>query len=351
MGCRQVVSHRFLIPTCVGSNPTAPATRKVMVSNCAIMKIFAGNSNQELAKQIVEYLGIPLGMSKIEKFQDKETRIKIKESVRGCDTYIIQSTCSPANENLMEMLIMIDALKRASAANITAVIPYYGYARQDKKSASREPITAKLVADLLEQAGATRVMSLDLHAAQIQGFFSIPFDHLHAAPIFTEDIKKRFKIETQDPSRVVIVSPDAGGAERARGYAKRLSVDLAIIDKRRSRPGEAEIMNIIGNVKEKRAIIIDDIIDTAGTLCKAAEAIIREGAMDVFAYVTHAVLSGSSVERINKSNISKVITLNTIPLENEAKNSQSINPISCAHIIGEAIKRAHRHESISTLFS
>lgn len=313
------------------------------------IKIFAGNSNPSLAQKISEFLSIPQGKARVVRFSDSEVFVSIEESVRGLHAYVLQSVCPPANENLMEMLVMIDALKRASAHQITAVVPYYGYARQDRKAASREPITAKLVADLIQVAGATRVMSLDLHAAQIQGFFDIPVDHLYASPIFVEDIRERFHL-TNGLNDVVIVSPDAGGVERARSYAKRLQTSLAIIDKRRPRPGVAEAMNIIGDVEGKKAIIIDDIIDTAGTLTKGAEALLAHGAAAVWAYGTHAVFSGPAIERIESSRIHEVVVSDTIPLRGPALSSKKIRVLSCAPLIGEALRRVHTGASISSLF-
>lgn len=316
----------------------------------APIKVFAGNSNPGLSKRIAQSLGIPEGAAKVIRFADGEVSVRIDESVRGSQTYVLQSICPPANENLMEMLVMIDALKRASAEEITAVIPYYGYARQDRKAAPREPITAKLVADLIQVAGATRVISLDLHAAQIQGFFDIPCDHLYAIPVFIEDIRERFKLKEGQPNDVVIVSPDAGGVERARSYAKRLSASLAIIDKRRPQPGVAEVMNIIGEVEGKRAIIIDDIIDTAGTLSKAAEAVYARGAAGVSAYGTHAVFSDPAVDRIGKSVLDEVVVTDSIPLCDSAAACPKIRQLSCADLVGEAIRRVHTSTSISTLF-
>jgi ribose-phosphate pyrophosphokinase len=313
------------------------------------IKIFAGNSNPNLAQKISEFLSIPQGKARVVRFSDSEVFVSIEESVRGLHAYVLQSVCPPANENLMEMLVMIDALKRASADQITAVIPYYGYARQDRKAASREPITAKLVADLIQVAGATRVMSLDLHAAQIQGFFDIPVDHLYASPIFVEDIRERFHL-TNGSNDVVIVSPDAGGVERARSYAKRLQTSLAIIDKRRPRPGVAEAMNIIGDVEGKKAIIVDDIIDTAGTLTKGAEALLAHGAAAVWAYGTHAVFSGPAIERIESSRIHEVVVSDTIPLRGPALANKKIRVLSCAPLIGEALRRVHTGASISSLF-
>lgn len=309
------------------------------------MRIFAGNSNSALAELIATYLKTPLGARKITRFADGEIFVNIEESVRGCHVYVLQSMSAPANENLMEMLIMIDALKRASASEITVVMPYYGYARQDRKAGPREPITAKLIADLLEAAGATRLISLDLHAAQIQGFFDVPVDNLYATPIFLEDIKTQFK-----PADIVIVSPDAGGVERARAYAKCLQTNLAIIDKRRPKPNIAEVMNIIGDVSGKQAIIIDDMIDTAGTLVKGAEAVIKAGAKAVCAYATHAVFSDPAVSRIQNSALTEVVVTDSIPLGPQGVGCSKIRVLSCASLVGEAMNRVHTGKSISSLF-
>lgn len=314
------------------------------------IKIFCGNSNRDLANRIVEYLEMPLGTAIIKRFSDGEVAISIAESVRGYHVYVVQSTCPPANEHLMELLVMIDALKRASAVEITVVLPYYGYARQDRKAAPREPITAKLVADLLEAAGATRLISLDLHAAQIQGFFNVPFDHLYASPIFVDDIKQKYCGDPKTCEDLVVVSPDAGGVERARAYAKRVQASLAIIDKRRPKPGIAEVMNIIGDVKDKRAIIIDDMIDTAGTLVKAAEAIKAQGAKSISAYATHGVFSPPAIERIQQSVIDEVVVTDSIPLREDAKHCPKIRVLSCAALVGEAISRVHTGASVSSLF-
>jgi len=314
------------------------------------IKIFSGNSNIDLANRVVEYLEMPLGCAVIKRFADGEVAISIAESVRGYHVYIIQSTCPPANEHLMELLVMIDALKRASAAGITVVLPYYGYARQDRKAAPREPITAKLVADLLEAAGATRLISLDLHAPQIQGFFNVPFDHLYASPIFIEDIKHKYAKDAAACEDLVVVSPDAGGVERARAYAKRLQASLAIIDKRRPKPGVAEVMNIIGEVKDKRAIIIDDMIDTAGTLVKAAEGVMKQGAKSICAYASHGVFSPPAIERISDSIIEEVVVTDSIPLREDAKQCGKIRVLSCSSLVGEAISRIHSGASVSSLF-
>lgn len=315
------------------------------------IKVFCGNSNPDLANRIVQYLEMPLGCAVIKRFADGEVAISISESVRGYHVYVVQSISPPANEHLMELLVMIDALKRASATAITVVLPYYGYARQDRKAAPREPITAKLVADLLEAAGATRIISLDLHAAQIQGFFDVPFDHLYASPIFIEDIRAKYLEEGRNNSdELVVVSPDAGGVERARAYAKRLQASLAIIDKRRPKPGIAEVMNIIGDVKDKRAIIIDDMIDTAGTLVKASEAIIKHGAKSICAYASHGVFSPPAMERIEGSLIDEVVVTDSIPLRADALRCSKIRALSCASLVGEAISRVHTGASVSSLF-
>jgi len=308
------------------------------------IKLFTGNSNPALAHEIASYLNLPLGKAFVGIFSDGEIRVEIGENVRGQDVFIIQSTCPPVDHNLMELLIMIDALKRASARRITAVIPYYGYARQDRKVKPRVPISAKLVADLITTAGANRVLAMDLHAGQIQGFFNIPVDHLFAAPVLLEYIKNHFQ------NNLVIVSPDAGGVERARAFAKRLEASLAIIDKRRDAPNLAEAVNIIGDVKDKIAIILDDMVDTAGTLTEAAQVLITRGAKAVYACCTHAVLSGPAIERLKNSAISKLVVTNTIPLKEEAKKCGKIEVLSVASLLGEAIKRIHEETSISSLF-
>ena len=309
--------------------------------------LFSGNSNRKLAEQVAAYLERTLSEARVGRFSDGEISVEIGENVRGMDTYIIQSTCTDANQNLMELLIMIDALKRASAGSINAVIPYYGYARQDRKVAPRVPITAKLVADLLEAAGATRVVSMDMHANQIQAFFNIPFDHLFATPILLEHMKKRFDGKTED---LVVVSPDAGGVERARAYSKRLGAQIGIVDKRRVKANVAEVMNVIGDVRGKVAVILDDMIDTAGTLTQAAMALMDEGAAKVYAYATHPVLSGPAVERITRSPIEEVVVTDTIPLSPEAAASRKINQLSVARLLGEAVKRIHQADSLSSLF-
>mgnify|MGYP001568346280 CR=1 FL=1 len=307
------------------------------------IKIFTGNSNKLLALEICEHLGMTLGKSEVRSFSDGEVYVDIQESVRGVEVYVVQSICTPCNDNLMELLIMLDALKRASALSVTAVIPYYGYARQDRKVAPRTPITAKLVADLITVAGASRVVCIDLHAGQIQGFFNIPVDHLYATPVLLKYIQENFSDD------LVIVSPDAGGVERARAFAKRLGSNLAIIDKRRPRPNVSEIMNIIGDVEGRTAILLDDMIDTAGTLTQAAEALKKNGARQVYACCTHAVLSGPAIERLEKSPIKELVVTNTIP---ERPNSASlrIKRLSVGPLLGEALKRIHFGESVSSLF-
>jgi len=309
-------------------------------------KVFSGNSNPKLARDICAYLGRPLSAASVDRFSDGETSVEIGENVRGVECFVVQSTCTPTNDHLMELLVMIDALKRASAASITAVIPYYGYARQDRKVAPRTPITAKLVADLLTAAGANRVVSMDMHAGQIQGFFNIPFDHLYAAPVFVEYMKQT----VEDPEQVVIVSPDAGGVERARAYSKRLGASLAIVDKRRARANVAEVMNLIGDVEGKHAILLDDMIDTAGTLTNAARALMEKGAARVSAYAVHPVLSGPAIERLEDSPIDRVVVTDTIPLREEARACAKIQVLSVARLFGEAIRRIHSADSLSSLF-
>ncbi len=307
------------------------------------LQLFTLNSNRALAQEIADHIGIPLGKGTVSKFSDGETQINIEESVRGCDVYVIQSTSNPVNENLMELYILIDALKRASAATINIVMPYYGYARQDRKARSREPITSKLVANLMETAGADRIITLDLHAPQIQGFFDVPIDHLQAVPILSDYFAEK------DLDNLVIVSPDHGGVIRARRMADRLKAPLGIIDKRRPSPNVAEVMNIIGDIEGKTAIIIDDIIDTAGTIKLAADALIEKGAREVYACCTHPVLSGPAIERIEESKIKELVVTNTIALE-DSKLIDKITQLSVASLIGEAIKRVNRDESVSSLF-
>jgi ribose-phosphate pyrophosphokinase len=312
------------------------------------IKLFAGNSNRPLADQVGHILEMPLGKANVSTFSDGETQVEVGESVRGLHTFVLQSTSPPTNEYIMEMCVMLDALKRASAGEITAVIPYYGYGRQDRKVAPRAPITAKLVADLLSTSGATRIISMDLHAGQIQGFFNVPFDHLYAMPIMLTDMKEKLCANGSDD--LVVVAPDAGGVERARAYAKRLHAGLAIIDKRRSGPNVAEVMNIIGDVKGKRAVIIDDMIDTAGTLTQAASAVLNQGATEVRAYATHGVLSGPAIERLTNSSLTEVVIADTIAPTEAVAACPKIRIESVAPLVAEAIKRVHTGESISTLF-
>ena len=306
--------------------------------------IFSGNSNPDLVNKICRFLDVRGGSAKINTFSDGEVQIEINTNVRGRDVFVIQSTCRPVNDNLIELLLMIDAFKRASARRITAVIPYYGYSRQDKKVAPRVPISAKLMADLLTTAGANRVITMDLHAGQIQGFFNIPVDNLFAAPVILSYIRKNFN------SDLVIVSPDAGGVERGRAFAKRLDAGLAIIDKRRDRPNEATAMGVIGEVEDKTVIILDDMVDTAGTLTEAAGAVIKGGAKKVYACCTHPVLSGPAVERIEKSVIDKVIVTDTIPLRQAGIDSGKFHVLTIADLFGEAILRSHRGDSVAKLF-
>ena len=308
------------------------------------MKVFSGNSNTLLAQEISKELQIPLGKANVKKFSDGEIQVEIEENVRGMDVFVVQSTCTPVNVYLMELLIMMDAMKRASAERVTAVMPYYGYARQDRKVAPRAPITAKLIADLITTAGASRVLTIDLHAGQIQGFFNIPVDHLYSAPVMIEFIKKKFA------DNLVIVSPDAGGVERARAFGKRLGASLAIIDKRRPEPNQSSVMNIIGEIKNKTALLLDDMVDTAGTITQSADALLEAGAKRVAACCTHPVLSGAAIERINKSALQELVVTDTIPLREEAKSCKKIVALSVSKLLGEAIKRIHNNDSVSSLF-
>lgn len=308
-------------------------------------KIFSGTANPTLTREICESLSCPLGSAMIRLFADGETHLQILENVRGADVFVVQPTCTPVDHSLMELLLMLDALKRASAERITAVLPYYGYARQDRKDKPRMPISAKLVASLLETAGANRVLALDLHAAQIQGFFDIPVDHLFAAPVMIEYFDGRHKAED-----LTVVSPDAGGVERARAFAKRLNVPLAIIDKRRTEVNVAEVMNIIGDVEGQHCLIVDDLVDTAGTLVKGVEALLAQGATGVSACVTHAVLSGPAVERIVSSPLEELVVTNSIPLAGDASRCGKIRVMSVAPLLGRAIQSIHDGGSISTLF-
>jgi ribose-phosphate pyrophosphokinase len=308
------------------------------------LSIFTGNSNRPIAEEICKYVEIPLGRADVTHFSDGEIYVEINENVRGVNCFVVQSTCTPVNQALMELLIMIDALKRASAGSIVAVIPYFGYARQDRKVKPRTPITAKLVADLISSAGADRVAAVDLHAGQIQGFFNIPFDHLYAMPVFIDEFRQMGLTD------VVVVSPDAGGVERARAYSKRLNATMAIIDKRRSAPNVSEVMHVVGDVKGKSAVIVDDIIDTAGTLCNAARAVMDAGAKSVKACASHAVFSGAAIERIEASPLTRVVVTNTIPLSEAGKACSKIKVLSVGRLLGEAVKRIHHGDSISSLF-
>lgn len=310
------------------------------------LKIISGNSNPELAQKIASDISVNLSPAMLKRFADGEIQVEIHDNVRGADVYIIQSTCPPSNENYMELFIMIDALKRASAARITAVMPYYGYSRQDRKVAPRAPISAKLMADLLTTAGANRVVSVDLHAGQIQGFFNVPVDHLFSIP----SLARAWREQWGYGEEFVVVSPDAGGVERARAFAKRLEAPIAIIDKRRTGPNEAKAYNLIGDVKGKFAVIIDDMIDTAGTLTQAAETIMKNGATKVAAVATHPVLSGPAIQRITDSSLDFVVVTDSIPLKESAKQTGKFKVISVAPVIAEAIKRIHGNESVSSLF-
>ncbi len=308
------------------------------------LTIFSGTGTRELADNICKYVEIAPGRAEVTRFSDGESYVEIGENVRGVNCFVVQSTCTPVNHNLMELLIMIDALKRASAGSIIAVLPYFGYARQDRKVKPRTPISAKLVADLITAAGADRVLSLDLHAGQIQGFFNIPFDHIYGMPIFIEYLRARHGENT------VVVSPDAGGVERARAYSKRLGASLAIIDKRRSAPNVSEVMHIIGDVKGRDAIIVDDMIDTAGTLVSAAKAVMEHGARSVSATATHGVFSGPAIQRIEDSALTEVVVTDTIPLTEAGRACKKIKVMSVARLLGEAVKRIHHGDSISSLF-
>jgi len=316
-----------------------------MAGNNGAIKLVGGNSNPALAESIGRYLGTPMTKAVVRRFADMEIFVEIQENVRGADVFVVQSTSFPANDHLMELLIIIDALRRASARRITAVIPYYGYARQDRKVGPRTPISAKLVANLIAHAGADRVLTLDLHAGQIQGFFDIPTDNLFAAPVMTRDIKERF-----DLAKVIVVSPDVGGVVRARGLAKRIDAPLAIIDKRREQPGESEVMNVIGEVDGGICILVDDIADSGGTLINAAEALLEKGASEVCAYVTHGVLSGSAVSRVGQSRLKELVITDSIQPTKVVEESKNIRVISIAPLIGEAIARTAAEESVSSLF-
>ena len=316
-----------------------------MAGNNGAIKLVAGNSNPTLAEGIGSYLGTPLTKAVVRRFADMEIFVEIQENVRGADVFVIQSTSYPANDHLMELLIIIDALRRASARRITAVIPYFGYARQDRKVGPRTPISAKLVANLITRAGVDRVLTLDLHAGQIQGFFDIPTDNLFAAPVIMRDIRERF-----DVTKVIVVSPDVGGVVRARGLAKRINAPLAIVDKRRERPGESEVANVIGEVDGHICILVDDIIDSGGTLLNAANALLEKGASAVYGYISHGVLSGGAVARINKSNLKELVITNSIQPTEAVSASPNIRVLSIDTLIGEAINRTAAEESVSSLF-
>ena len=309
------------------------------------MKLFAGNSNRVLAEGVARYLNVPLGKASVRRFADQEIFVEIQENVRGEDVFILQSTSFPTNDHLMELLIMIDAMRRSSARRITAVLPYFGYARQDRKPGPRTPISAKLVANLITHAGADRVLTLDLHAGQIQGFFDIPTDNLYAVPILARDVKENYNLDN-----VMVVSPDVGGVVRARALAKRLDCLLAIVDKRRDRPGESEVMNVIGDVAGKDCLLIDDIVDSGGTLCNAAEALLKHGATSVTAYITHGVLSGGAIARIAGSQLQELVITDSIQPTTAVQSAHNIRVISTANLIGEAINRTSAEESVSSLF-
>jgi len=309
------------------------------------LKLFTGTSDRELAREVAGHLKLDLGDTTVSTFSDGEIMVRLNENVRGSDAFVIQSTCTPVNDNIMQLLLIIDALKRASAGRITAVIPYYGYARQDRKVQPRVPISAKMVADLITAVGTNRVLTVDLHAGQIQGFFNIPVDNLYAAPVLLEYIKKKYVSDN-----LVIVSPDAGGVERARSFAKRLNCSIAIIDKRREKANECEVMNVIGDVLDKDTLLLDDMVDTAGTMAQAAKALTEQGARRVSAACTHAVLSGAAIERINNSAMEELIVTNTIPLDSKMTLCRKLKVLSIASLLGDAIKMIHEESSISSLF-
>jgi ribose-phosphate pyrophosphokinase len=308
------------------------------------LKIFSGNAHRQLAEEIADHLNIPLSKADLRKFSDGEIFVELRENVRGTDVFLIQPTCTPVNDHLMELVIMVDALRRASARRITAVVPYYGYARQDRKNAPRVPISAKVVAEMFMAVGVRRVLCMDLHAGQIQGFFNIPVDHLFAAPVILKYIKQNFGED------VIMVSPDAGGVERTRAFAKRLNSGLAIIDKRRDKPNECEAMHVIGDVKGKTAILMDDMVDTAGTLCSGAHTLLEHGAKEVHACCSHPVLSGPAIDRINASQLKSLVVTNSIPLHGEALKCEKIKVLSVSRLLAEAISRIHNEDSVSSLF-
>jgi ribose-phosphate pyrophosphokinase len=363
MGRRQVVRRGSLDPVFEGSNPSAPATSErgergrgtgggrgivvgdpFMATGFGELKVFSGSAHQELTREIAAFLGVNVGQARLRRFPDSEVSFQIDENIRGTDVFIVQPTSNPVDEHLMELMIMIDAFKRSSASRITAVLPYYGYARQDRKDKPRVPISAKLVANVLSAAGTNRVLTMDLHKAQIQGFFDIPVDHLFAAPVIIDYLARL------DYPKLTMVSPDAGGAERARAYAKRLDAELAVIDKRRSDDGTAEVMNVIGDVEGRTCILQDDIIDTAGTITKGAAALKANGAARIIACAVHGVLSGPAIERIEKSPIDKLIVTNTIPLSPAGAACSKVVVLSVARLLGQAIKSIHEETSVSSLF-
>ena len=309
------------------------------------LMVFSGNANQQLAQNVAKWLGVPLGRADVQQFSDGETSVELNENVRGQDVFIIQPTCHPTNDNLMELLLMADALHRSSADRITAVVPYFGYARQDRRVRSaRVPISAKVVADMIGAAGVDRLLTVDLHAEQIQGFFSIPVDNVYGSPILVEDVSY------QNYENLVVVSPDIGGVVRARAFAKQLNVDLAIIDKRRPKANESQVMHLIGDVTGRTCLIVDDMVDTAGTLCKAADALKEQGAIKVVSYCTHPVLSGNAIDNINNSSLDTLVVTDTIPLKEEAKNCSKIRQLSLARFLGESIRRVSNEESVSAMF-
>jgi ribose-phosphate pyrophosphokinase len=314
------------------------------------LRAFTGNANPEFARKIVDHMGIPLSRATVKSFSDDETWVELDDNVRGADVFIIQPTCTPADKHFMELAIMIDACRRASAKRITAVMPYYGYARQDKKVKPKTPITAKAVAVMLESVGVKRVLTMDLHAGQIQGFFHKPVDHLHAMPVMLDDISAEF-VKKLTKRKLVMVSPDAGGVERTRAFAKRLNAGLAIIDKRRDKPNESKVMHVIGDVKGKTAILLDDMVDTAGTLCNGAEALINNGAKEVHACCTHPVLSGPALKRITKSKIKTLTVSDTIPLNKKAQKCKKIRVVSVAEMFGDAIRCIYEEDSLTSLFA
>jgi len=309
------------------------------------LMVFSGNANLQLAENVAKWLGVPLGRADVLQFSDGETSVELNENVRGQDVFIIQPTCNPTNDNLMELLLMADALHRSSADRITAVVPYFGYARQDRRVRSaRVPISAKVVADMIGAAGVDRLLTVDLHAEQIQGFFSIPVDNVYGSPILVEDVKH------QNYKDLVVVSPDIGGVVRARAFAKQLDVDLAIIDKRRPKANESQVMHLIGDIADRTCLIVDDMVDTAGTLCKAADALKEQGAKKVVSYATHPVLSGSAIDNIKNSSLDTLVVTDTIPLKEEAKNCNKIRQLSLAKFLGESIRRVSNEESVSAMF-